>query len=395
MSRFQRALVRVVLGALFLTSGVSAFAKIVPRKTDRSELSDLLQALEKGDWLTKRYAIDGLIHMQPREAALEAVPALVRVIEDRKMPGLRAECAYALGSFGPKAEAAVPALMQLLRQSAAADRLSAAGALVSIRGSTPEVKAVLMEGLKDKNLGDRARAMGTLGRMGPEAKEAVPMLVEALKDVDLRYQALEALRLIDPGAKLPVPILVDILERDQDTLTRERAAEALSRIGPAAEDAAPSLVRAMEDPSPGVRSAARKALGRMKLLHKVVPVSFFIERLKDEDSVRRREAAMALGEIGPPSKEAIPALLWMLRRDISGLRVHAARALVMIGYTEEEVVAPMVETLNGPFHYQLTSEFETELLEALKRVGSPEAKEAVKSFLERKQKAQNAVEDQS
>ena len=392
MSRFQRALVRVVLGALFLASGVSAFAKIAPRKTDRSELSDLLQALEKGDRLAKEYAIDGLIHMQPREAALEAVPALVRAIEDRKS-GVRATCAYVLGSFGPKAEAAVPALMQLLRDQDVTNRLAAADALVRIRGSTPEVKSLLLEALKEKNWVDRAGAMVTLGRIGPKAKEAVPVLVEALKDVHVRHQAIEALGLIGHVPEKVVPVLTEILERDGDDWTRMAVAEALGRIGSAAEDAAPSLLRAMDDPSLYVRSAARKALGRMKLLHKVVPISFFIERLKDQDLVRRREAAMALGEIGPPAKEAIPALLWMSRRDISGLRVHAACALVMIGYTEEEVVAPMVETLNGPF--QLTPEFEAELLEALKRVGSPEAKEAVKSFLERKQKAQNAVEDQS
>src|SRR5205823_4902352 len=81
--------------------------------------------------------------------------------------GERQKAALALGKMGPKAKAAVPALI---------------------------------DALKDKK--DRVRRFSAkaLGDVGPEAKAAVPALIEALRDDQVRAMAGYALKRIDPEA---------------------------------------------------------------------------------------------------------------------------------------------------------------------------------------------------
>ena len=63
---------------------------------------------------------------------------------------------------------------------------------------------------------------------------------------------------LPPG--VTVATLADGLQRG-GAFERAHAARALARFGPQAADAVPALVRALDDPSPVVRSAAIVALG--------------------------------------------------------------------------------------------------------------------------------------
>jgi hypothetical protein len=64
--------------------------------------------------------------------------------------------------------------------------------------------------------------------------------------------------------------------------------------------------------------------------YKGKPVSFWIEQLRDRDVSSRKEAAMALKEIGPDAKAAIQALNEALKAKNRPLRIAAAKALVSI-----------------------------------------------------------------
>jgi hypothetical protein len=136
---------------------------------------------ERTDWLEKR------LHIPPRTGAdaaglwagdPAAVPVLIELLtcEDS---GIAAQAADGLARVGPYAEAAVPALVEVL----STDRTEETG---------------LREGA--------ARA---LGRVGPKASPAAPVLSEVSQNrrehVDVRRAAAEALRLIDPDAADPLP----------------------------------------------------------------------------------------------------------------------------------------------------------------------------------------------
>ena len=92
-----------------------------------------------------------------------AVPLLTDLLKDRDST-VRSSAAYALGEFGPEARAAIPALMELL---------------------------------KDKDA-SRAAAASALGDIGPEASAATPAIIELLNDENekVRRDADEALEKI-------------------------------------------------------------------------------------------------------------------------------------------------------------------------------------------------------
>ena len=56
----------------------------------------------------------------------------------------------------------------------------------------------------------------------------------------------------------------------------------------------------------------------------------WVAALKSSDSLERRLAAHALGEIGPAAREAVPALIEALRDPESFVRVWAAAALARV-----------------------------------------------------------------
>jgi HEAT repeat protein len=128
-------------------------------------------------------------------------------------------------------EIAVPAVAELLRSGAPAERIVAAN---------------------------------TLWGMGARAKAAVPALVTALADPDpsLRAASAMALENMAAAAEDAVPALVTALD-DGEPGVRQAAVKALGAIGPAARDALPALTRFLRRGSwPEAQEAVRRIRGQ-------------------------------------------------------------------------------------------------------------------------------------
>jgi len=116
-----------------------------------------------------RAAANCLARIGPRAKA--AVPALIGALNDSADEALRAEAALALGEIGPAAKAAVPALVALLKTPDGVDT--------------------------EATIARRSSAAWALARLGPPAREAVPALERVARDdpSDLvRRQANDSLR---------------------------------------------------------------------------------------------------------------------------------------------------------------------------------------------------------
>lgn len=109
----------------------------------------------------------------------------------------------------PEAKAAVPALIEVVKENGAgeeydSERWKARHAALRIFAKLgQEAKAavpVLIETLKDRDIYIRARAADALGTIGVEAKAAIPALIEARKDQDagVRNAATKALMAMQP-----------------------------------------------------------------------------------------------------------------------------------------------------------------------------------------------------
>ncbi len=229
-------------------------------------------------------------------AGKAAVPALIEALKDSNT-AVCSRAARALGKVGPGARAAAPALVALVkdRKKDFITRTNAARSLGQVGAEAPTVVPALVAALQDKGGPVRAAAANALGDIGPAARDAVPALRKAAREGDL-FVASAAAAALGRVGKPGVPALVEAL-RSKNVIVRAAATTALGKVGPEAGEAVPALVTML------------KAKGR-------------------ED---RTAAAQVLGRIGPAAKAAVPALREALKaRDDESLREAAAWAFVRI-----------------------------------------------------------------
>lgn len=176
-------------------------------------------------------------------------PELVELlVEELPTPILGSLAISVLGTIGPAARSAVPALTAQLRTDDSSTRISAAIALgnillhspISPGGADPLPTTVdaLARALGDPHLTVRQQAAQALGRIGPAAASAVPALqavleIEGGETADESIHAYAAWAIGEMGKLgLPaVPALRRCFENDPDPYTRKAAEAALRKLG--------------------------------------------------------------------------------------------------------------------------------------------------------------------
>ncbi len=222
----------------------------------------------------------------------------------------------------------------------------------------------LLTSVDYQEIPDRNKAI--LGRLGPAA---VPALVEALRDKGLWVprDAAKALGEIGPAAAAAVPELVKALRNCSYGSAREPFVKALGQIGPAATKAVPALRDALRDSDQWVRRCVVTALGQIGAVSEIInafrkydslrnskvdmfggvgpaAVPGLIQALWDEHHYIVREAAYALGRIGPAAVEAVPALIDALGGEDTDAQDEVTVALVKIG---PAAVPALIDVLRG------------------------------------------------
>lgn len=160
------------------------------------------------------------------------VSGLIQLLKDHD-EYTRMDAAYLLGTIGPEAEIAIPALSEALDDQAEGVRMRAIQALGNIGVSAIPA---LVRGLEDKDDGIRISTVVSLSRFGPEAKVAVPTLIRQLSDENpiIRMRTIDALERIAPSEKTTVSAFVDALHDPHESV-RFSAARALNNIAPQLE----------------------------------------------------------------------------------------------------------------------------------------------------------------
>ncbi|MSS72237.1 MAG: phytanoyl-CoA dioxygenase [Candidatus Latescibacteria bacterium] len=189
----------------------------------------------------------------------------------------------------------------------------------------------LASALRDEEESVRLSAAYALGAAG---EPAISPLAEALRSNDepTRLSATYGLGIVGETA---LPPLSDALKHE-DEQVRACAAYAVGDIGPDAAEAVSALAEALlKDPSPWVRHHAAEALGTIAL-NPGVSVPALGRALRDPDGQVRFNAAYALAHFGPAAEPAIPALREALTDDNRYAVGHAVSALRRIGTPEAE-----------------------------------------------------------
>ena len=156
------------------------------------------------------------------------------------------------------------------------------------------------------------------------AARAVPALIEYARNPASQYRqsAVNALGNIGLAASNAVPLLMSCLG-DDDHGVQGNSIHALGRIGPRAKRAVPAI-RALLTGGPN-RFLAANALWRIDSEYVPLALSVFIEML-NQRSLRGDILALALDEMGPQAKQALPALARLLDEQDPQVRLAAAKA---------------------------------------------------------------------
>jgi HEAT repeat protein len=247
----------------------------------------LIGLLREKDEVLRRSAAEALGKIGP--AAKGAVPALLEAFED---PSIREAAARALGDVGPEARTAISRLVAALKDANTDTRAEIAGALLKIGPAAEETLVTIVEALRNPQrppLIDRIprgaltlneaalmlrlasyeeplrEAVVRLGRMGPAARAAIPVLRESLKDRDplLQLDAAAALWNIDPQtAPETVPVLISVLRR---RVNQTQVVQTLGNMGTEAKVAVPTLQQLLQRESgEELRRAILEALKKIE-----------------------------------------------------------------------------------------------------------------------------------
>ncbi len=238
-------------------------------------------------------------------------------------------------------------------QAASLGELEALG--LDAISALPHVQPLLAS--PDKRV--QAGAAGALAAMRKDAAPAIPDLIALLETPDTPWimtdmggipdpghEASSALAAIGADAVLP---LRDALNR-RSRVARFRAASALGEIGPTAQEAAPALLRLLNDHVVAVRLQATWSLTLVVPSDKKA-VRTVLGRLKDDDERRRTTAADALKHIRPVPPIVIDALIEALEDENELVQAHAARTLGESGWCAIPAVPALTKMLKSRKSY--------------------------------------------
>jgi HEAT repeat protein len=288
-----------------------------------------------------------------------ALPVMVSTLLDAKEDQVvRMWAASALSRMNNRG--ALPALRELLSDTDPDLRKAAVDAL----SRYDEARPWILECMRDESPWVAGAAIKALARLsGPDF---VAALIVALRrpERDVRWDASRAL--IEVGDATALPALLESL-RDTDDNVRTFSAQALARFGD--ESAVPSLLEAIHDDSHSVRSYSRDALIRLG----VAALAGLLESLHSKNRLDRLNAAYALGAIGDPT--AVPALLQAVRDEDEYVRGNAVEAL---GQMKADSAAPnLIAILKNDDE---EDDLRQTTSDALKKIGTPEARAAVRAW---------------
>ncbi len=188
-----------------------------------------------------------------------------------------------------------------------------------------------------------ARMLSRLGLLGTAAQPALPALNEAIQhdpNPDVRTACLHAIYNIARTAEEALPGPTYVLQHDEDPRLRRIAANRLGSYKAASAPAIPQLIAALadlgvpqrtaDDPLRGADSpvciAAANALARVGK----PAVGPLMQSLDSEDREVRLLSIRALGDIGPPAKEATSRLRQLAQSANAGEATAAKAALIRI-----------------------------------------------------------------
>ena len=255
--RYQRRPLSSVVRCLYASAALLQLAcREKEVEHEGKPIAYWVQQMTNPDSTIRHQAVAAFAHDAGRSP--EAARALLEVLGSEAEADVHATIAEALGTLGPNALPAAPALVRLLDDEHEQVRQSAASALGSLGARSPLVVPALVHALDDPAHDVRAAAVDGLAGEGPAAASAASRLARIVSTDRIgwvRLRATLALGSIRAEPDLVIPILVRVAQTEDWPTLRAAAVDALASYSPAHR----AIEAATRDTSPDVRAAALRA----------------------------------------------------------------------------------------------------------------------------------------
>ena len=392
--------------------------KKVMHMLDRGQLHKHVAALDKGDDASRRDAIQALRRHEERDWAAAPVGvcrALVvslqqQLVGEGKPPVVLKDVATILGNMGPHSKAAVPQLIELLKEGVADPVRESAVIALGKFGAEARDAVEHLVALAQRRDALAVHAVRTLGAVGCADQRVRGALVSlwhsAAQTAHAQLQTAVALCRLGIDTPGVLPFLTHLLLAGQEQAIRKAAASALAWRNKKEIDVVPALLTAaMNDKDEEVRQIAQASLDQLRLsqpealrlcakqlkdslhaeaaLRKSGPLAVpaLIEALGADEPVTRLKAAGILAHLGEPAAAAAPALTAMMQDKNPDIRLMAAKGLWNITKQPDPAVSALIQLLEAkrlPGHEddETRRRFLQTVIEALWRIG-PSAQAAL------------------
>jgi HEAT repeat protein len=262
---------------------------------------------------------------------------------------VREEAIEVLGSAGPAAREAVPALEKLLKAEPWTLRTRAGVALWRITGRTePAVNAIAAALRADSGPYARTQLLLTLQAMGTGAAPAAAAVFELVDDPDVPLRA-QARHFFVYGGKSVVPLVLERLE-DKDVQQRRRAAHIVEHTGHLLRDAVPAIEKHLGDDDRLVRLACARGLWSAHI-QSPAAVKVLAEAVRTGSPAEQHEVLdlLPMAPLDRARREAArPILEAGLKVADLGLRLRAASALASPDAKGDDLLPVFLEGLKSP-----------------------------------------------
>lgn len=296
----------------------------------------LQQALKSEDELVVAKAAVSLA--QRYEQADGTVPVLIELMKsDDEMSN---EASQGLNALGDKANAALPDLVELLK-----DEEKWSMALYAIDNiGPPDAKAVPdLLALLPKERWMQSTIYQILGKMDPKTEGVVAALEEGLGSNDTRRVCATALAKFGEPAH---PLVEKLTAQLSDPVARYDAAETLGWMGEAATPAVGQLAAMLDDEKFAAQSVALSALANLGST--AAPAVEQIAKQLENPRLQR-QALSTLQRIGEPAASAIPQVVALLQKSSDqNIRRTAIYTLSAIGKDNPQAADALLPLLDQP-----------------------------------------------
>ncbi|MDF1664896.1 MAG: HEAT repeat domain-containing protein [Planctomycetota bacterium] len=309
--------------------------------TSKQLLPLLVSALKNPSAAIRAFAAQRIGRLSNDPITTSFVTQFMGTVNDKDRY-IRRSILSTLGEMGPRAEAAVPLLITVLKDPQSKIEKDE---VIACIGRTGKNSALIFKPLFEvitagpERLGNYALKV-LLNSACPIA-QCLPRMIDALKhpSKDLRLKALQLIRRQGLDGKAATPSLIEMLSDPKNNEIKQQVIQTLAEVAvesPKSILAVLPMLRGNERDTPINAIVGFMLRIRKKALFEDSRISapalkLLSEALNDEHTLVRCYAANAIQRLGSHGSDAIPGLIQTLGDEIPEVRDAASEALIAIG----------------------------------------------------------------